>query len=131
MRFDTEGRLLIGTDPVAMDHVGWDLIDRKRRQAGWRPVERMGLLEETPAERVAAGLSPLAAADPTGAALLMGAAENREGGRRSEVFDRRQPEHVILAGTAGLGIFDARGIDHRAYAWEQGRWVRRPGARSV
>jgi hypothetical protein len=123
--------LFFATDPVAMDHVGWDIIDRKRRQAGWRPVERMGLLQETPAEQIAAGLAPLAATDPAGAALLSDAAEEREGGRRTEVFDRRQPEHILLAGTAGLGIFDARGIDHRAYAWENGRWVRRTGAGPV
>jgi hypothetical protein len=120
--------LFFATDPVAMDHVGWDIIDRKRHEAGWRPVGRMGLVEETPAEAVASGLAPLAAASAPGAALLTGAAENRAGGRRSEVFDRRQPEHIILAGTMGLGTFDARDIDHRAYTWENGRWARRPGA---
>lgn len=30
-----------------------------------------------------------------------------------EQFDRRQPEHIILAGTIGLGIFDAHQIEHR------------------
>jgi hypothetical protein len=123
--------LFFATDPVAMDHVGWDVIDRKRRREGWRPVGRMGLLQETPAERVAAGLSPLAATSPAGAALLGGAAEDREGGLRTEVFDCRQPEHVILAGTHGLGVFDARGIDHRAFDWEPRGWVRRSGTRPV
>ena len=28
-------------------------------------------------------------------------------------FDRRQPEHVILASTLGLGVWDAHQIDHR------------------
>src|SRR5262249_36961496 len=30
--------LFFATDPVAMDHVGWDIIDAKRAQEGWRPV---------------------------------------------------------------------------------------------
>jgi hypothetical protein len=110
-----------------LDYVGWDVIDRKRQQAGWRPVTRMGLVEETPADIVAGGLSRLASENPVAAAVLEGAAENLEGGRRSEVFNRRQPEHVILAGTSGLGVFDAREIDFRSYAWDRGRWLRRTG----
>ncbi len=35
--------LFFGTDPVAMDHVGWDLLDAERARRGWRPVAEMGL----------------------------------------------------------------------------------------
>ncbi len=35
--------LLFATDPVALDHVGWDIIDRKRVEEGWPVVAAMGL----------------------------------------------------------------------------------------
>jgi uncharacterized protein (DUF362 family) len=35
--------LFVATDPVALDHVGWDLIDTVRARHGWAPVHRMGL----------------------------------------------------------------------------------------
>jgi uncharacterized protein (DUF362 family) len=82
--------LFFATDPVALDHVGWDILDAKRAREGWPSVARMGLLHDMPA------------ADPY-----------LRAGRETEVFDRRQPEHIVLAGTIGLGVFDARGIDHR------------------
>ena len=31
----------------------------------------------------------------------------------SEQFEMRQPEHIPLAATLGLGIFDPKRIDHR------------------
>src|SRR2546429_53196 len=40
--------LFFATDPVAMDHVGWNIIDAKRVQEGWQPVSRMGLLQDMP-----------------------------------------------------------------------------------
>ena len=76
--------LFFATDPVAMDHVGWDIIDSKRRLEGWQPVAQMGQL--------------------------------LPGNQKDEQFDRRQPEHIILAGTIGLGVFDAHHIDHRRLA---------------
>ncbi len=123
--------LLFATDPVAMDHVGWDIIDRKRAREGWRPVGRMGLHEPSPAGQAATELGPLAADNAVTAAALAGAVDARERGRGSEAFDRRQPEHVVLAGTYGLGVFDPQAIDHRAYTWESGRWVRRTGGGPV
>ncbi len=89
--------LLFATDPVALDHVGWDIIDRKRLQEGLPPVAKMSLLSAIPAERQA--------------------------GRRPEDFDRRQPEHIILAGTIGLGVFDAAAIEHRQRVWDAARGV--------
>ncbi len=91
--------LLFATDPVALDHVGWDIIDRKRVREGLPPVAKMSLLSALPAERQAGG--------------------------RPEVFDRRQPEHIILAGTIGLGVFDAAAIEHRRLTWDavHGTWT--------
>jgi uncharacterized protein (DUF362 family) len=105
--------LFFATDPVALDHVGWDILDRKRAEEGWRPVAQMGLLHAAPAATLSSGLAALAAGGSPGAAALTAAGQNYRGGRTSEVFDRRQPEHVILAGSIGLGTFDARQIEHR------------------
>jgi hypothetical protein len=35
--------LFFATDPVAMDHVGWDILDAERAKRGWEPVAKMGL----------------------------------------------------------------------------------------
>jgi hypothetical protein len=105
--------LFFATDPVAMDHVGWSIIDAKRVQEGWPPVARMGLMQSTPAVRVSTRLAELAARTPAERAALSLAAEHLEGGRTSESFDRRQPEHVILASMIGLGVFEANEIEHR------------------
>ena len=40
--------LFFATDPVALDHVGWDLIDRKRAEMGWPAVGAMGLVSHPP-----------------------------------------------------------------------------------
>jgi uncharacterized protein (DUF362 family) len=75
--------LFFGTDPVALDHVGWNIVDAKRAEVGMPPVGRMGIQS------------------------------NSAAAREKEAFDRRQPEHIILAGTIGLGVFDADRIEHR------------------
>jgi uncharacterized protein (DUF362 family) len=105
--------LFFATDPVAMDHVGWDIIDTKRAQEGWQPVARMGLLENTPAKVLSRRLAALAGGPPLPLAALSVSGQNLEAGQSSESFDRRQPEHIILAGELGLGVFDARKIDYR------------------
>jgi uncharacterized protein DUF362 len=69
--------LFFATDPVALDHVGWDIVDAKRLAMGLPPVGRTGL----------------AFNDGT--------------------LDRRQPEHIILAASIGMGIFEAGRIEHR------------------
>jgi len=73
--------LFFATDPVALDLIGWEIIDAKRVEQGLLPVGEAGLQA------------------------------NR--GARQEAFDRRQPEHIILAGTIGLGQHDRRRIDYR------------------
>lgn len=105
--------LFFATDPVAMDHVGWEIIDTKRAREGWQPVAKMGLLQDTPAVKLSTRLAMLASAGPAGAAALGFAGDHFEGGRETEAFDRRQPEHIILASMIGMGVFDARLIEHR------------------
>jgi hypothetical protein len=104
--------LFFATDPVALDHVGWDAINTQRARMGWPPVESMGLVQNTHEARAGTALAPLAAAGPAAALSLALAAGTVEGGRASESFALRQPEHVILAGTAGLGVFDREKISH-------------------
>jgi len=40
--------LLFATDPVAMDHVGWDILDAERASRRWARVAAMGLNERDP-----------------------------------------------------------------------------------
>jgi uncharacterized protein (DUF362 family) len=105
--------LFFATDPVAMDHVGWDIIDAKRAQEGWQPVAQMGLMQRTPASMLSARLAALASHRPLETVLTDAARDHIDGGWGSEVFDRRTPEHIILASLVGLGTFDARQIEHR------------------
>ena len=107
--------LFFATDPVALDHVGWDVIDRVRAENGWAPVARMGLDEQSPASTAATGVAPLGA-NLLGGVTLYAAAQNIQAGRASEVFNMRQPEHVVLAGELGLGVFPREQIEHRVVA---------------
>ncbi|MBL8797924.1 MAG: DUF362 domain-containing protein [Planctomycetia bacterium] len=76
--------LFFATDPVALDLIGWEIVDAKRVEQGLLPVGEAGLQA------------------------------NR--GARQEAFDRRQPEHILLAGTLGLGRADRAGLDYRRIA---------------
>ena len=105
--------LFFATDPVALDHVGWDILDAERARQGWPPVAQMGLSNITPQSRLATAVVPLAAGTPADFAALAAAAANREEGRATEAFDLRTPQHVLLAGSLGLGVFDPTGIEHR------------------
>lgn len=84
--------LFFATDPVAMDHVGWEIIDAKRVEMGWPPVARMGIDAES-------GVKP-EITDESGRPL-------------PEIFHIRQPQHVQLAKMLGLGVFDMDKIQHR------------------
>src|SRR5262245_30846132 len=105
--------LFFATDPVALDHVTWDIIDAKRAEEGWAPVERMGWLYQTPATPYASAAASLAANGPLAALTLDAAAANLLEGRRTESFNVRQPDHVVLAGQLGLGVFDRDRITYR------------------
>lgn len=106
--------LFFATDPVAMDHVCWDIIDTKRVLEGWRPVAQMGLFHQTQPEWLSPRLAAFAAmGTPEAALLAAGEVQAIPNGRGSEAFDRRTPEHIMLAGLLGLGRFHANEIDHR------------------
>jgi hypothetical protein len=118
--------LFFATDPVAMDHVGWDIIDAKRALEGWQPVAHMGLLSKVPAVTLSPRLAMLAAlGTPEAATLALEEYQNIPDGSGSEVFNMRTPDHVILAGKLGLGTWDARQIEHRVRRWDpgQGAWI--------
>jgi uncharacterized protein (DUF362 family) len=105
--------LFFATDPVAMDHVGWDIIDAKRALEGWAPVGHMGMIQRGPSWQLSPRQATLAAFGtmPGAAAIVLD--HERRLALHAEQFDRRQPEHVISAGLLGLGRFAANEIDHR------------------
>lgn len=105
--------MFFGTDPVAMDHVGWDIIDKKRAEEGWPSVARMGSSYNTPAVAINSSLSRFSAATPLESAVFAMVDQNRQSGRASETFNLRTPEHVILAGKLGLGLFEQESIMHK------------------
>ena len=72
--------MMFSTDPVAVDRIGWDIVDAKRAEMGFCPVGQAGRLNI-----------------------------NQYG---TEGFDRRQPEHIFLAGRMRLGIADKKNITH-------------------
>lgn len=82
------GSIFLATDPVALDHVGWTIIDAKRGTEGWPSVAKMGLEGEHRMLMVDGFETP------------------------SEQFHIRQPEHIPLAGACGLGTFDLTKITH-------------------
>ena len=85
--------LLFATDPVALDSVGWNILDHKRSQHGWPSVANMGTNAQP-------GATP----------------QNPNGARsHSEVFHIRQPQHVPLASLLGLGVFEQKDIKHQVY----------------
>lgn len=106
------GGLFFATDPVAMDHVGWNIVDAERARRGWAPVGHMGLVQRGESVRMSADRTSLATADPLLAAALV-AEHFKTRPQIVEPFDRRQPEHIALAGMIGLGLFPANAIEHR------------------
>ncbi|HQY63129.1 MAG: DUF362 domain-containing protein [Myxococcales bacterium] len=73
--------LFFATDPVALDRVGWKLLDEQRAKVGLPALANTGI----------------ALTNPGGA----------------EAYNERQPQHVLTAGAAGLGISDLARITHR------------------
>lgn len=82
--------LLFATDPVALDQVGWEIIDAKRAEMGLPRISAMGLDAQTGVLQVAGKPYP-------------------------EQFHHRQPQHIPLAATLGMGVFDPTRakIEHR------------------
>ncbi len=70
-------RLLVATDPVAMDWVAWKSIDQRRVEAGLPLLGRAGTQADDPEVE----------------------------GHGREMFGRRSVEHVELCGVRGLGVF--------------------------
>ncbi|MEK6237756.1 MAG: DUF362 domain-containing protein, partial [Planctomycetales bacterium] len=83
--------LFFATDAVALDHVGWEIIDEQRRREKWPAVAEMGLDGKTGIVQV-------------------------NGKPQHEQFHIRQPQHIPLAETLGLGVFQRDRIDHRTLA---------------
>jgi hypothetical protein len=105
--------LFFATDPVAMDHIGWDIIDTKRVSLGLARVGEIGRRDFTPPKQAHMMASALCLGGPWQSMTGMAAAEFVRGAGDSEAFDRRTPEHVILAGMIGLGEFDLERITYR------------------
>lgn len=105
--------LFFATDPVALDLVGRDIIDAKRQEVGLPATGKIGRQHYTPAHQVRMALSPLGASHAAPMMTLNAAESFLRSGGYTEVFDRRTPEHIELAGTIGLGVFDKRKIDYR------------------
>jgi hypothetical protein len=80
--------LFFATDPVALDRIGWEIIDKKRLEEGWPVVASMGLDARTGVKEI-------------------------DGKPYPEEMHIRQPQHIALAETLGLGIFDRKRIVHR------------------
>jgi hypothetical protein len=78
--------IFFATDPVALDHVEWQIVD---------------------AQRILKKLPPVAA---SGKAALDIDPTKREG------FDVRQPQHIALAGALGLGYFDFKSNKGRRFS---------------
>jgi hypothetical protein len=105
--------LFFATDPVALDRVCWKIIDAKRQEMGWLPVDKMGLRYlDDDHDRQATALAGLHAGGIMEDVALQTCMQNLQAGRASEVFSRRQPEHVKLAGELGLGAFAWKEIQH-------------------
>jgi uncharacterized protein (DUF362 family) len=106
--------LFLATDPVALDLVGWYIIDTKRIIEGWLPVASQGVQAGQPGVTLSPRLLALAGLSPESAALALGEhLRQHPPGQHQEQFDRRQPEHIFLAGLLGLGVCDPRQIEHR------------------
>ncbi len=104
--------LFFATDPVALDHIGWDIVDSKRRREGLPLVGDMGRDRYTDQHKIAMAMANFAATNLRDGLPLIASEKFVRGGGDSEVFDRRQPEHVIAAGLIGLGEFDLTKITY-------------------
>jgi uncharacterized protein (DUF362 family) len=105
--------LFFATDPVSMDHIGWDIIDAKRVSIGLPRVGEVGRRDFTPPKQARMIASGLFAGSTLECITRMAAAEFVRGAGDTEVFDRRTPEHIILAAMIGLGEFDLGKLSYK------------------
>jgi len=105
--------LFMATDPVALDHIGWDILDQKRLSEGLPRVGEMGKSLFTQQRKIQMVMTGMSGQQVTDALASIAAERWFRGGGDSEVFDRRQPEHVYLAGSIGLGEYDLSKIYYR------------------
>src|SRR5262249_4734386 len=82
--------LFFATDPVALDHVGWDVIDLQRAAAGWPPVIQMGLQNERLAEELSPRLLALSSTNLPDALAHFGTGQTAPGRRQYELLNMRQ-----------------------------------------
>jgi hypothetical protein len=74
----------------------------------------MGRLSCPPQQRTAVQLAMLTApGSPAGAVTMTAAGRHLLAGYASDTFERRQPDHIPLAGSIGLGTFDSAKIVYR------------------
>ena len=85
---DQTGMLLVATDPVAMDTIELEAIEKKRRERGVPSLWQHDPESITPDSRI----------------FFHDASKN---------LFFRQPGHVAAAGKMGLGVSDLKQIDHR------------------
>lgn len=105
--------LFFATDPVALDHIGWDIIDAKRVSIGLPRVGEIGRRDFTPEKQARMIASSMLPGGTLDALTRSAAAEFVRGAGDTEVFDRRTPEHIILAHMIGLGEFDLNKIAYK------------------
>ena len=110
--------LFFATDPVALDHVGWDVIDMQRALEGWPPVVQMGLQNERIPDDLSPRLMALASTNLYDALAHFATGQTAPGRQEHELLNMRQPEHILLAGTVGLGEFAVNRIDHRRHRYD-------------
>lgn len=102
--------LYVATDPVTLDHLGWDVIDTKRTLLGLPRVGEIGRLHYRDQQKAQMILARLAQTHPLAAVNSAEASEFFRLAGQSEIFDRRHPEHVFLAGTLDLGEWDLENV---------------------
>ena len=73
----------------------------------------MGLVPNTPLLATRNALSNLGAATMAEAVALHAATRELHNRFTTEPFNLRQPEHIVLAGELGLGVFDQQKIWYR------------------
>src|SRR5204862_7456034 len=74
--------LFFATNPVALDLVGWQVIDRKRLLEGWPSVASMGQLQALPAAQLPPSLALMAVMNrPEVGAVALAQRANMRAGR--------------------------------------------------